>query len=339
MAAALIARAAERYGDLEIIVANVFGLQEGARRDLFTNKLGAMMERLASPMGAFFILPALQRDLGPLYPWRRLKAQLDALEALIMGEIADRRAGLAQPANAGGTPAPPANAGGERRDDILSLLLETRDEDGQGMPDREIRDQLVTLLAGGHETTASSLAWALERILAHPEVHDRLVAEIDEATAQGKTAAVDLAGLEYLDATLKEVLRQRPSVPQIGRVLTRPMVLRDHEIPAGAMVSPSIFLTHRRPDLYPEPEAFQPERFLDHKKIDPYAYFPFGGGSRRCLGAAFATQEMKIVLGTVLRQWRLRLVDKPPLAPAARSVFFAPAGGTRVVAEDRRLPS
>src|SRR5262249_22723281 len=151
------------------------------------------------------------------------------------------------------------------------------------------RDQLATLLVGGHETTASSLAWAFERILAHPEVHERLVEEID-----GKSAA-DLAGLEYLDATIKEVLRQRPSVPQVGRRLTRPMMLRDYETPAGAMVSPSMHLPHRRPDLYPEPEVFRPERFLG-KKLDPYTYFPFGGGPRRCLGAAFALQEMKIVV-------------------------------------------
>jgi cytochrome P450 len=310
---------------LEVIVANVFGLPPGPRRDHFATTLGAIANRVASPLGAFFVLPALQRDLGPLYPWRRLKAELDAFNALIYGEIAERRALYADP-------------GAPRRDDILSLLLETRDEDGQPMMDQEIRDQLVTLLAGGHETTASSLAWAFERILAHPEVADRLVAEIDAAVAEGRTAAADLGELPYLDATVKEVLRQRPSVPQIGRRLTRPMVLRDHEIPAGAMVSPSIFLTHRRPDLYPDPEAFRPERFLG-KKTDPYTYLPFGGGPRRCLGAAFATQEMKIVLGTVLHRWRLQLVDRPPLPVAPRSFFFAPAGGTRVRVLGPRLPS
>jgi cytochrome P450 len=166
-------------------------------------------------------------------------------------------------------------------------------------------------------------------------VHERLVAEIDGAIAAGKTAAIDLAGLEYLDATLKEVLRQRPSVPQIGRRLDRPMRLRDHEIPAGVMVSPSIFLTHRRPDLYPEPDVFRPERFLG-KKLDPYTYFPFGGGPRRCLGAAFATQEMKVVIGTLLHRWRLQLAGEPPLRPSPRSVFFAPEGGAAVIALGER---
>jgi cytochrome P450 len=299
---------------LEVIVANVFGLPEGPRRDLFADKLGGLMNRLASAVGVFYIIPALQRDLGPLYPWRRLKAQFDEHEALVYEEIAARRARR--------------DAG--PRDDILSLLLDARDEEGHGMPDREIRDQLVTLLAGGHETTASSLAWAFERILAHPEVHDRLLAEIDAAAAQGKTSAADLAQLEYLDATIKEVLRQRPSVPTVGRRLARPMVVRGHEIPAGAMVSPSIYLTHRRPDLYPDPEVFRPERFLG-KKTDPYTYFPFGGGPRRCVGAAFALQEMKVVVGTVLRKRRLRLAKPPPLRPSPRSLFLAPEGGAEVV--------
>jgi cytochrome P450 len=301
---------------LEVIVANVFGLLDGPRRRVFVDTLGTMMNRLASPLGAFFLIPALQRDLGPLYPWRRLKAQYDAYDALVRGEIRDRRERIAR--------------GEAPGDDILSLLLGARDEDGQPMPDDEVHDQLVTLLAGGHETTASSLAWAFERILAHPEVHERLVAEIDAATARGKTAAADLAQLEYLDATVKEVVRQRPSVPQIGRRLARPMVLRGYEIPAGTMLSPSILLTHRRPDLYPEPESFRPERFLG-KKIDPYTYFPFGGGPRRCVGAAFALQEMKVVLGTVLQKRHLRLVGRPPLRPSPRSVFLAPEGGTEVV--------
>jgi cytochrome P450 len=310
---------------LEVIVANVFGLPEGPQRDHFATKMGKMMDRLASPAGAFFLVPALQRDLGPLWPWRRLKAQFDELEAMMFGEIADRRKKLADPS------AP-------RADDILTLLIEARDEHGEGMGDQEIRDQLIVLLAGGHETTASSLAWACERILAHPEIHERLVGEIEDAAAQGRTAAADLARGAYLDATVKEVLRQRPSVPAVGRTLLKPVVVRGFEIPAGVMVSPSIFLTHRRPDLYPDPERFLPDRFLD-KKIDPYAYLPFGGGPRRCIGAAFATQEMKIVLSTVLRRFQLRLADPPPLRPAPRSVFFAPEGGTRVDIVGERRPA
>jgi cytochrome P450 family 110 len=301
-----------------VIVENVFGFPEGPRRDLFEAKLEAMVDRAASPLGAFFfVIPPLQRDLGPLYPWRWIKAQLDEIDGLIFGQIAERRAQLVE-------------AGRGRSDDILSLLLEVRDEGGEGMSDLELRDQLFTLVVAGQDTTASSLAWAFERILAHPEVHARIVAEIDGMIAQGKTAAVALAELPYLDATVKETMRQRPSVAQAARHLTRPVVLRGHEIPAGAMVSPSMFLTHRRPDLYPDPERFQPERFLG-KKTDPYTYFPFGGGQRRCLGAAFSLQEMKIVVGIVLHRWRLQLVKTPPLRPDSRSIFFTPEGGTEVV--------
>jgi cytochrome P450 len=306
---------------LEVIIANVFGLPDGPRRDLFADRLSALMDAAVSPAAIFFFVPALQKDLGPLTPWRRLKAQLDEYEALVYEEIAARRA---QPA-------------AERSDDILSLLLEARDEEGQGMPDQEIRDQLATLLAAGHETTASSLAWAFERILGHPEVHERIVAEIDAAVAEGKTAAADLAQLPYLDATIKEVLRQRPSVPMVGRRLERPMVLRGYEIPAGAMVTLSIHLTHRRPDLYPDPEVFRPERFLGTKP-DPYSYFPFGGGPRRCLGAAFALQEMKIVVGTVLQRGGLRLAKPGPLRPSPRSLFQAPEGGTEVILSPRPSP-
>jgi cytochrome P450 len=309
---------------LEVIVANVFGLPDGPRRDLFVDKLGALMNRAASPAGVFLLVPFLQRDLGPLTPWRKLKAQFDEHEALVFEEIAARRARLAEP-------------GGERTDDILTLLLGARDEDGQGMPDREIRDQLTTLLVAGHETTASSLAWAFERILGHPEVYDRIVAEIDGAIAQGKTSAADLAQLEYLDAAIKEVMRQRPAVPMLGRKLTRPLKVREYELPAGAMISASIYLTHRRPDLYPEPEIFRPERFLG-KKIDPYSYLPFGGGPRRCLGAAFALQEMKIVVGSVLQKLRLRLVKDPPLKISPRSLFMAPEGGAEVVILGERRP-
>ncbi|MEZ4308450.1 MAG: cytochrome P450 [Polyangiaceae bacterium] len=310
---------------MEVIVANVLGLREGPRREELRRKLGALMDTVASPAGAFFLIPSLQRDLGPFTPWRRLKRIFDELERVIYREIAERRAEVESGAAAG-------------RDDVLTMLLEARDEGGQGMSDREIRDQINTLVVAGHETTATTLAWAFERVLSNPQVLDRLLREIEAATASGKSDAADLARLEYLDAIVKEVMRQRPSVPMLGRKLTRPMTLRGHEIPAGAMVTAAIYLTHRRPDLYPEPEAFQPERFLG-KKMDPYTYFPFGGGPRRCLGAAFATQEIKIVLGTVLGSLRLKLAREAPLPVSPRSVFMGPLGGTEVHLLGPRAPA
>ncbi len=307
---------------LEIILRTVFGLVDGPRRDRIRDRLAEFMNRAQSRFSLLMTIPAFQKDLGGYSPWaafKRLRAEVDAL---IYAEIADRRAELARP-------------GSERRSDVLSMFLEARDESGQGMSDLELRDELMTLLAAGHETTATALCWAFEQVLSHPAVLDRLLEEIDGAAAQGKAGPDDLARLEYLDATIKEVLRRRPVIPVVGRKLKRPVVLRNYEIPAETVLVPSIFGIHRRPDLYPEPEAFRPERFLG-KKTDPYTWLPFGGGVRRCLGMAFAMYELKIVLATVLRSMRLRLARPAPLEVVLRSFVFAPQGGTEVVVTGRR---
>lgn len=301
---------------LEVIVANVFGLSDGPRRELFANRLKAMIDRAGSPAVAFFVIESLQRDLGPLWPWRRLKAQLDDLNALIFEEIANRRKILG-----------PTEVKGQ--DDILSLLLKTRDDEGNPMGEQEIRDQLMTLLIAGHETTAISLAWAFERILSHPAVHERILGEIEAARAEGKTSAANLADLPYLDATIKEVLRQRATVPMLGRKLSRAMKFREYELPAGTMVSAAVHLTHNHPKVYSNPEEFRPERFLG-QKIDPYSYFPFGGGPRRCLGAAFAMQEIKVVVASLLPKYKVELSPPGPLEFTPRSIFLAPKGGTKV---------
>jgi len=177
---------------------------------------------------------------------------------------------------------------------VLSLLLAARDENGEPMSDAELCDQLMTLLFAGHDTTATSLAFALHNVLRHPEVLDRLRTEL----AQGR--------LEYVEATAKETLRLNPIVSEVGRVLSRPMRIGGWDLPAGVEASPCIYLTHRRPDLWPEPERFQPERFLG-RRTSPYEFFPFGGGVRRCLGMAFALFEMKVVLAEILSRVELRL--------------------------------
>jgi cytochrome P450 len=192
----------------------------------------------------------------------------------------------------------------------------------------------VTVLAAGHETTATALCWAFERILNHPNVEDRLRAEMAGVAPHRALTAEDLPRLEYLDATVKEVLRMRPVVTTVARKLTAPVKIRAWEIPAGILVAPAIDMIHRREDLYPEPNSFKPERFLG-KKLDPYTFFPFGGGTRRCIGMAFAQYEMKIVLATVLRRAKLELPRPGALPVELRSVVFAPKGGTRVVFEQR----
>jgi cytochrome P450 len=289
-----------------------------------------MVDRVQSPLGMLLVVPAFQRDMGRLTPWAAFVRERERVDALIYAEMKERREALASP-------------GGEDRDDVLSLLLKARDEEGRAMTDVELRDELMTLLVAGYETTATALCWVFEKILSHPEVCARIVAEVDAAGVGSDPAVANerlkeqLARLEYVDAAIKEALRLRPVVPMIARKTKRPISLGGYEIPAETMVLPAAYATQRRADLYPDPETFRPERFLS-KKPDPYTWFPFGGGVRRCLGMAFALYEMKVVVATVLSRVRLRLRKRAPLRVVLRGFSFAPEGGTAVVVEGRRAP-
>ncbi|MEO5731039.1 MAG: cytochrome P450, partial [Byssovorax sp.] len=300
---------------LEIILRTVFGLDLGPRNDQLTAGLTTLFGRLTTSLGMLMMIPAFQRNLGSLTSWAAFQRDKLRVDELLYAEIAERRAELADPR-------------GRRRDDVLTMLLEAKDEQGEGLSDKDLRDELLTLLAAGHETTATSLCWAFERILNHPDVEDRLRAELAGVAHNRAITAEDLPRLEYLDATIKEVLRMRPVIPTVARMLKAPMKIRAWEIPAGVLVAPAINVIHQREDLYPEPERFKPERFLG-KKQDPYTYFPFGGGTRRCIGMAFALYEMKIVLATVLRRTKLKLERRGPLAIQLRTFVMAPKGGTR----------
>ena len=205
----------------------------------------------------------------------------------------------------------------DSRDDVLSLLLRTRhEEDGSPMSDQEVRDELMTLLVAGHETTATAVSWAVERLLRHPD----------------KLARAASGDEEYLDAVVKETLRLRPVLPLVARKLVEPMEIGGHELPAGATVAPSIYLIHRRPDVYPDPRAFRPERFLE-QPAGTYTWIPFGGGVRRCLGASFAIQEMKIVLRAILGRHRLRPSRLDSERVTRRTITLVPERGTEVVVE------
>jgi cytochrome P450 len=286
---------------LEVILRAVFGVRDGERMDLFRRRIPPLGQ-LSSVLDW---LPFRQRDLGGVSPAARFRRALAAVDELIYAEIADRRA------QAGGA---------EEGEDVLSLLLAARHEDGAPMSDVELRDELMTLLTAGHETTATGLAWAFERLLRTPRVLERLLDSLDDD--------------EYLDAVVKETLRVRPVVVDVARRLTREIELGGWRLPAGTLVLPAIAAIHVRSDLYPEPAEFRPERFLDGG-AESYAWIPFGGGVRRCIGAAFAQVEMRVVLREVLGRVRLRAPSARPERPKVQHVTVVPGRGCQVVVEER----
>jgi cytochrome P450 len=202
------------------------------------------------------------------------------------------------------------------------------------MTDVELRDEMITLLLAGHETTATSLAWAFHRILGRPDVLAKLDAERARVVGDGSVEPHHVNALEYLDAVVKETARLNPVVPNVGRRLQEPMWIGGHHLPAGVVAAPCMYLTHRRPDVWPDPEHFDPERFVGARP-SPYAFFPFGGGVRRCIGAAFATYEMKVVLAQVLSRVELRAAPGYRVRLIRRTVTFAPSGGVPVVVGTR----
>jgi cytochrome P450 len=214
------------------------------------------------------------------------------------------------------------------RDDILSLLLAARYEDGSAVSDEGLRDELKTLLIAGHETTAIALAWAFYWLHREPNVYHRLQAEL--LGLGHPPDPDDLLRLPYLSAVCDEALRLYPVIGAITRRLRQPMALCGYTLPAGIAVGAAVALTHLDPALYPDPHRFRPERFLGHT-YTPFEYLPFGGGARRCIGAAFAVYEMKIVLGSILVQHRLGLVDDKPLHPKPRTFTIGPPGGVRMI--------
>jgi cytochrome P450 len=298
---------------LQIILRTVFGADEGAELDTLRLQIKRLLSAGEYKLAFVLLLylsarPAKETE----QPWQSLLRERNRTDALLYEIIARRRAD--------------PNAAG--RKDVLALLMHARDERGDAMTDQELRDELMTALAAGHETTATALAWAFERILLHPDVHRQLLDELRGAGGVGLSPE-KLAALPYLDATCKEVLRQRPVVPVVGRLLREPTHIGGFDLPAGTAVAASIYLAHRNPDVYPEPERFRPERFLNVQP-DPLHWLPFGGGIRRCIGAQFALYEMKIVLGTLLAHCELTLEETAPARAVRRAVTLFPEHGTRV---------
>jgi cytochrome P450 len=284
---------------LEVIMRTVFGVTDASRLE----RLGATLREALS----WASQPRRMAQLALLGARRinergTLRQGLEPTDALIYEEIRARR----------------ESDDPEQRDDVLSLLLQARHEDGSPMSDQELRDELMTLLLAGHETSATALAWALDALTHHPAALERLRDELD--------AGED----DYLDAVVKETLRLRPVIALVLRRLVEPMEIGGRMLPAGVNVAPCIYLLHRRPDLYDEPRAFRPERFLE-KPPGTYTWIPFGGGVRRCLGSSFAQFEMKVVLRELVSRLDIRAARAQPERRVRRAIVFAPHRGGEVV--------
>ena len=263
-----------------------------------------------SPMRANTVADTRDRRLGSHAPWARFIRARDALHAALVSEIRQRR------------DAPDL----EQRSDVLSQLLLARDDEGRAMTDEEVRDELVTLLFAGHETTATSLAWAFDLLLHYPRALSRLVADLDSGAS------------EYLDATIMETMRVRPVVALVDRHVRQAVRIGGQTIPAGAVACPNIYLVQRRADLYQDPAVFDPDRFVGQTP-PAFGWFPFGGGIRRCLGASFATFEMRIVVPEVLRAVTLRPASRRPARVRREAVTFVPHDGARCVVTARSQPA
>ena len=270
---------------LEIIIETVFGVHDSARMAPLRSALRDFLDLTTNPL---LLAPVILMGPERFRDFPLFRRRVDRVDELIHREIAERR--LAEDL--------------AERDDVLSLLVAARHEDGSPMSDAEIRDELLTLLVAGHETTATALAWAMERLSRHPDKLERLRAEVEAGGDE-----------PYLTATIQETLRLRPVIVLVLRKLTEPVELGGYELPAGVAVAPSIHLIHRHPEIYPEPERFLPERFLDNPP-GTYTWIPFGGGIRRCLGASFAQFEMQVVLRELVKRRRVA-----PARPASERSF------------------
>jgi cytochrome P450 len=278
---------------LDVILRAVYGLSDlESARDV--------IDEFAVASDSLLVPSWLRRGWFP--PWRRFLRARAALDALVYQTIADRRAD------------PEAGS----KDDVLSLLMRATDEDGTPLTDAELRDELVTVVGAGHETTATALSWTIERLVRHPDALERLRSSL----AAGET--------EYLDATIKEALRARPVIADVARRAKAPVSVGGYEVPEGSLVLAAITALHYREDLYPDPQRFRPERFLEAEGADTYTWIPFGGGVRRCLGAAFAQEEMRVMLREIVTRCELAPTSAADERIVMRNITLAPAGGAVV---------
>lgn len=312
------ARTAMQEISLEVILQVVFGLCEGERFQKLKHLIALVMDSFNSPLASSLLMfPLLQQDLGAWSLWGNFVRRRQQIDELLYAEITERR---------------------EKADlnciDILSLLMLARDEAGNSMTDRELRDELITLVLGGHETTASAMTWGLYWIHHKPLVHEKLLQELD--TLNDSPDSMTIYQLPYLTAVCNEILRINPMIMfSFPRVVQEAVELLGHQLEPGTVLLPNIYLTHQREDLYPEPKLFKPERFLE-KQFSSYEFLPFGGGARSCIGQALAQFEIKLVLATILSNYQLTLVDNRPERPQRRGFTLSPASGVKMLIIGRR---
>jgi cytochrome P450 len=303
---------------LRVILRLVFGVDEGEKFQQLRQLISSMLEIMGGRFtSTAFFFSFLQQDWGAWSPWGKILRQKQQVDELIFELIRERRA-----------------QSKSNRQDILSLMLAARYEDGSQLSELELRDELMTLLIAGHETTASALTWAFYWLDRSPEVREKLLKEL--ASAEGELS--EIAKLPYLTAVCSETLRIYPiAISAFIRTVKAPLEIMGYKLPVGAVVIPSIYLAHHREEVYPEAKQFKPERFLE-RQYSQYEYLPFGGGNRRCIGMAFAQYEMKLVLATILSRVEVSLVNKRPVKPVRRGLTLAaPAGMRMVVTGERKL--
>jgi cytochrome P450 len=286
---------------MEVIIRAVFGITDPDR----IAELKRLLPRLSS-INPILGIELVRKDLGPHSPWGRFIRDRDRVDEMLYEEIDRRR----------------HDPDRDTRKDILTLLLSARDEDGNPLTDRELRDELITILLAGHETTATSIGWAFERLLRTPPALERLTAEVEAGESS-----------DYIDAVIKETLRVRPVVPEVFRAPTEPIELGGYLFEPGTQLAVSILLVQYDPELYPpDPHAFRPERFLEGAP-EAYTWVPFGGGVRRCLGAAFAQLEMKVVISKILARSQLRAPRARSEKARFRGVTVLPSRGGEAIVE------
>jgi len=298
---------------LQIILRVVFGINPGLRYEKLKELLSSLLEDITTPFySSLFFFPPLQKNLGAWSPWGQFLKRRQQIDEIIYAEISQRR--LEKDAS---------------RTDILTMLMSACDDTGKHLTDEELRDQLISLLLLGYETTSAALAWAFYLIHSSPQVVEKLRSELDTLPLNSNPETI--TALPYLTAICQETLRIYPiGLICVPRMVKEPLQLGGYEFDVGTVLVPCIYLAHRRPELYQEPERFEPERFVENK-FSPYEYLPFGGGSRGCIGTAFSMYEMKLVLASILLRFRLSLANKSPVRPIRRGITIVPSGGVRMI--------